>query len=98
MTFKEQVACLRRLGFYDYDECADTMEGMKARIKELEMEVEAIVSENERLNEGGCRRDCRKRKEYCQSFAYYVCKNRKSLMTPTAKVLKDMYADWNKDQ
>ena len=84
MTFEEQVACLRRLGFYDYDECANTMESMKARIKELE--------------DGSCRYNCVKRKEMCQSFAYHVCKHRKSLMTPTAKVLKDMYADWNKDQ
>ena len=60
------------------------VEKLKARIKELE--------------DGSCRFNCVKRKEYCQSFAYYVCKNRKSLMTPTAKVLKDMYADWNKDQ
>ena len=76
----------------------DRMKQLQARIKELEMEVEAIVSENERLSEGGCRRDCRKREEMCQSFAYYLCKNRQSLRPPTAKVLKDMYAEWKKDQ
>ena len=90
----------------------EIIEQLHARIKELEDENEhqdAVITsvalirldleaENRRLNDGGCRYNCRKRKEMCQSFAYHVCKHRKSLMTPTAKVLKDMYADWNKDQ
>jgi len=84
MTFKEQVAFLRWLDLYDSVECADTMESMKARIKELES--------------GACRFNCRKRKESCQSFAYYMWKNWKSRMIPPAKALDDMYDTWKKDE
>ena len=62
----------------------EIIEQLHARIKELE--------------DGSCRYNCVKRKEMCQSFAYHVCKHRKSLMTPPAKVLDDMYADWKQDQ
>jgi len=63
-----------------------------------QMEIRHLKDRIKELEDGSCRFNCRKRKESCQSFAYYVCKNRKSLMTPTAKVLDDMYAAWKKDE
>ena len=80
----EYVRSMSEVDGDTFDQSADETDRLEARIKELE--------------DGSCRYNCVKRKEMCQSFAYHVCKHRKSLMTPTAKVLKDMYADWNKDQ
>ena len=74
----------RLLEVTNWDEAEDECKEAAARIEELEL--------------GSCRYNCRKRKESCQSFAYYVCKNRKSLMTPTAKALDDMYAEWQKHE
>ena len=61
-----------------------TRNALKQRIKELEG--------------GSCRYNCRKRKESCQSFAYYVWKNWKSKMMPPAQAFDDMYAQWRKDE
>ena len=62
----------------------EIIEQLHARIKELE--------------DGSCRYNCRKRKESCQSFAYYFWKNWRSLMMPPSKALDDMYAEWKKDK
>ena len=66
--------------------------------KELEANLKEAVVRIKELEDGSCRYNCRKRKEYCQSFAYYLYKNRQSLRPPTAQVLDDMYDDWKKDQ
>ena len=81
---EEQRGIIYHLRRCSHQKAADEIETLNARIKELE--------------DGSCRYNCRKRKEYCQSFAYYLYKNRQSLRPPTAQVLDDMYDDWKKDQ
>ena len=95
--FKELEANLKE-AVVRIKELKDENEHQDAVITSVALIRLDLEAENRRLNDGGCRRDCRKRKEMCQSFAYHVCKHRKSLMTPSAKVLDDMYAEWKKDQ
>ena len=73
-------------------------EGEDCPLCYLDEIIEQLHDRIHELEDGSCRYNCRKRKEMCQSFAYYLCKNRQSLRPPTAEVLDDMYDDWMKDQ